>query len=398
VTVENFTVLIVNCGSSSLKFSVLETGTSRVLAGGMIERLGTNEAHFATTAPTEKREAKAIPNAGHREALQEVISFLTHKVNLPFQGIGHRVVHGGELFRSAVRIDQDVVEKIAELSDLAPLHNPASVVGMKLTLEFFPNLPQVAAFDTSFHHTLPPEVYHYAIPFDLYKKHRIRRYGFHGISYRYLTEELGRRLDRPVEQLQFIAAHLGNGCSATAIKGGRSMDTTMGLTPLEGLVMGTRSGDVDPNLHFILQQNTEMDLAEITDLLTKKSGLLGVSGVSHDLRQVVEAAGAGNSRAILAIEVFCYRLARALMGLTVGLDRVDAIVFSGGIGEHSADVRARVLGRLRLLGTKVDAQLNAEHGKSSNGLISRAGVAAYVVPTNEELMIAREVAAVIGQA
>ncbi|HEY0789651.1 MAG TPA: acetate kinase, partial [Chthoniobacterales bacterium] len=396
MTVENFTVLVVNCGSSSLKFSVLEAGSSRLLAAGVVERLGTDEAHLTVSTPTDQQEEKPMPNAGHREALREVIDFLAHRAKLPVHAIGHRVVHGGELFRSAVRIDQNVVDQIAGLSALAPLHNPASVAGIKVTLEFFPDLPQVAAFDTSFHQTLAPEVYHYAIPFDLYETHRIRRYGFHGISYRYLTGELARRLDRPVEQLQFVAAHLGNGCSATAIKGGRSVDTTMGLTPLEGLVMGTRSGDVDPSMHQILQQQTGMDLTEITDMLTKKSGLLGLSGVSHDFRSVVEAANGGNSRASLAIEVFCYRLARGLMALTAGLDRVDAIVFSGGIGEHNADVRARVLTRLKLLATEVDPRLNAEHGRSSNGLISHAGVPAYVVPTNEELMIAHEVAAVTG--
>ncbi|MBV9491789.1 MAG: acetate/propionate family kinase, partial [Verrucomicrobia bacterium] len=325
---ESLNVLIVNSGSSSLKFSVLEANSGRLHASGIAERLNTAEASFKISAPDKHRSEIALPSTGYRLALQRVASFLGDDLSLKIAAVGHRVVHGGERFRSAVRIDAAVLEQIEALTDLAPLHNPPSAEGIKLTLEFYPGCPQVAVFDTAFHHTLAPEVFHYAVPYEFYEKYRIRRYGFHGTSYRYITEELARRFGRNPESLQFVAAHLGNGCSATAIRDGKSVDTTMGLTPLEGLVMGTRSGDVDPALHQTLQRLTSARLAEITDWLTKKSGLLGLSGLSHDMRQVLEAKTQGNARAELAFAVFCFRLARALMGLTASLGRVDAMVFT----------------------------------------------------------------------
>jgi acetate kinase len=397
VASESLKVLIINSGSSSLKFSFLEAGAGTVLAAGIAERLNTDEAAFKITAPADSRREECIPRGGHRMAVQMAVGFLAQDIKFNVDGIGHRVVHGGEWFRSAVRIDQDVLDKIDALSSLAPLHNPHSAEGIRLTLEFYPGRPQVAVFDTAFHHTLPPEVFYYAIPYEFYEKYRIRRYGFHGTSYQFITQEIARRLNRPAKELQFVAAHLGNGCSATAVRNGESVDTTMGLTPLEGLVMGTRSGDVDPTLHQTLQRLTGARLAEITDWLTKKSGLLGLSGVTHDMRGILEAMERNNLRAKLAFDVFCFRLARALMALTASLDRVDALVFTGGIGENSVPVRADVLGRLKILGCQVDPALNAEHGKSSGGRITRAGVPAYVIPTNEELMITREVARVLGQ-
>jgi len=397
VASESLKVLIINSGSSSLKFSFLEACGGTVLAAGIAERLNTDEATFKVTAPDGSRREERVAGGGHRMAIQMAVELLTREIKLDVDAVGHRVVHGGEWFRSAVRIDQDVLDKIEALASLAPLHNPHSVEGIKLTQEFYPGRPQVAVFDTAFHHTLPPEMFYYAIPYEFYEKYRIRRYGFHGTSYQYITGEIARRLNRPAKEMQFIAAHLGNGCSATAIRYGESVDTTMGLTPLEGLVMGTRSGDVDPTLHQTLQRLTGARLVEITDWLTKKSGLLGLSGVTHDMRGILEAIHAHNPRAKLAFDVFCFRLARALLALAASLDRVDALVFTGGIGENSVPVRADVLGRLKILGCEVDPALNAEHGNSAGGRITRAGVPAYVIPTNEELMITREVTRVLGR-
>jgi acetate kinase len=310
--------------------------------------------------------------------------------------VGHRIVHGGEYFRDAVIIDDEVVKRIEESSDLAPLHNPPGAQGIRVASELFPDKPQVAVFDTAFHQTLPPHAFHYAIPPKFYSRYRIRRYGFHGTSTQYVTQELARRLGRPLGELQLLTAHLGNGCSATAVKQGKSVDTTMGLTPLEGLVMGTRSGDVDPSLHLFLQEREGLNLREITDLLTRESGLLGVSGVSQDMRSILQAIDAGNARAKLAVDVFCYRLARALLGLAAGLDRIDGLIFTGGIGENSAVIRARVLQHLQILRPAINQGWNKQHGRGNNGRITEeTGLSCFVIPTNEELMIARQTAALV---
>jgi acetate kinase len=327
----------------------------------------------------------------HRSALIRVIEILSKNGRFDCQAIGHRVVHGGEYFREPELITESVIQKIEELASLAPLHNPAHVIGIRVAAELFPGKPQVAVFDTAFHQTLPNYVFHYAIPYEYYEKYRIRRYGFHGTSHHYVTLEAARRLGKPYDQLQFISAHLGNGCSATAVKHGRSVDTTMGLTPLEGLVMGTRSGDVDPSLLLFLQQREGLRLAEIIDILTRKSGLLGVSGVSHDMRSVIAAADDGDARAQLAIDLFCHRLGRAILGLAASLTSIDGVIFTGGVGENSAFIRDKVLSHLAILHPEIDPKLNEQHGKQSNGRISSgSGLLCLVIPTNEELMIARE--------
>jgi acetate kinase len=285
-----------------------------------------------------------------------------------------------------------VIQKIEELASLAPLHNPPNALGIRVAAELFPGKPQVAIFDTAFHQSLPPYAFHYAIPYEYYEKYRVRRYGFHGTSHHYVTLEAARRLGTPFDRAQFISAHLGNGCSATAVKQGQSLDTTMGLTPLEGLVMGTRSGDVDPSLLLFLQQREGLTLEQITDILTRKSGLLGVSGVSHDMRSVIAAAADGNARAQLAIDLFCHRLARAILGLAASLSSIDALIFTGGIGENNALIRAKVLRHLALLHPEIDPKLNDQNGKRSDGRITSGSSAllCLVIPTNEELMIARE--------
>ncbi len=310
--------------------------------------------------------------------------------------VGHRVVHGGEFFQEGVKISEEVINQIESLSDLAPLHNPAAVQVIRLVQELFPGLPQVAVFDTAFHRSLPPRAYLYAIPYQYYQQDRVRRYGFHGTSHQYVTTEAARRLARDLKDTQFISAHLGNGCSATAVQGGRSVDTTMGLSPMEGLVMGTRSGDVDPTLHEFLCRKDKLGISDVTEILTRKSGLLGVSGVSHDMRSVEEAANQGNARAQLAIDLFCYRLARSISGLTASLTALDAIIFTGGIGENSSSVRAKTLQSLTMLKTDLDSELNQKDGKLSNGRITKPiGTLCLVIPTNEELMITREVTRLI---
>jgi acetate kinase len=384
-------VLVVNCGSSSLRFALIEPSSGKTLRHGMAERLNTERAFFRV----ESGDPESLgPGAGHAEVLERVFSRLS---GLPVLGVGHRVVHGGETFSDSVVLDADSIRQIEAVSELAPLHNPANLKGIAAARARFPAVPHVAVFDTAFHQTLPRKAHLYAIPYELYERHRIRRYGFHGSSHRYVAGEAARLLGKPLEALELVTAHLGNGCSASAVRGGRSVDTTMGLTPLEGLVMGTRSGDVDPNLHEFLVEHAGLTLSEVMELLNRKSGLLGLSGSSNDMRTLLAARAQGDERAALAIEVFCYRLAKAVLGLSASLERVDALVFTGGIGENAAAVRAETLGALRVLGAEVDADLNAAHGKSENGRITRpeSRLLALVVPTNEELVIARETARLV---
>jgi len=387
-------ILVINSGSSSLKFSLLDVQSESAIASGIAERLGTKEASLNFSANSAEKVGEALPNADHRAALRRVVDHIWALVPHGVDALGHRIVHGGEYFRDAVIVDDEVIKRIEELSDLAPLHNPPGAQGIRVASELFPEKPQVAVFDTAFHQTLPPQAFHYAIPPEFYSKYRVRRYGFHGTSNQYVTQELARRLGRPLTELQVLTAHLGNGCSATAVKQGKSVDTTMGLTPLEGVVMGTRSGDVDPSLHLFLHEREGLSLREITDILTRKSGLLGVSGVSQDMRSILQAIDSGNDRARLAVDLFCYRLARALLGLAAGLERIDGLIFTGGIGEHSAIIRARTLKHLQILRPEINETWNEQHGQESNGRITEeTGLACFVVPTNEELMIARQTAA-----
>ena len=381
-------ILVINCGSSSLKLALVEPETGNVQSHGLAERLGTAQASFRID---ERAAAPLGAEAGHAEALDRMLTELGPG---SVAAVGHRVVHGGEAFSDSVVLDDAAIARIEACSELAPLHNPGNLRGIRAALERYPTLAHVAVFDTAFHHTVPPKAYLYAIPYELYQKHKIRRYGFHGTSHRYVAGEAARRLGKPAAEVELVTAHLGNGCSAAAVRGGQSVDTTMGLTPLEGLVMGTRSGDVDPNLHEFLAEHSRRSLGEVTDLLNRQSGLLGLSGSSNDMRTLLAASARGDARAKIAIDVFCYRLAKAILGLGAALDRIDALVFTGGIGEHAAPVRAQTLAELRLLEPVLDAALNAEHGASSNGRITqeRSKLRALVVPTNEELVIARETA------
>jgi acetate kinase len=386
-------ILVINCGSSSLKFSILDPETEAALSSGVAERLTTGGADLKMVDLDGGKHSEPIPGADHRAALLRIIELLGGCEKLQIRAVGHRIVHGGEDFRGPALVTESVVKRIEELADLAPLHNPAGAQGIRIATELFPDKKQVAVFDTSFHQTLPAHAFHYAIPYEYYEKYRIRRYGFHGTSHHFVALQAAKRIGKPIEETQFISAHLGNGCSAAAVRYGQSMDTSMGLTPQEGLVMGTRSGDVDPNLHLFLQEKEDHQLREITETLTRKSGLLGVSGVSQDMRTVIAAADRGNKRARLAVDLFCYRLARSVLGLAAALSSIDALIFTGGIGENSAAVRAQTLTHLTILRPELDQELNEAHGKGADGRITgRSGLLCLVIPTNEELMIARETA------
>jgi acetate kinase len=391
-------VLVLNSGSSSVKFALLLPESGARLMEGTGERLGGPDAllrvQWLPAAPTTER----LPGGTHRDVIARVLDQLAEAghASIPLLGAGHRVVHGGERFTSSVRVDDAVIAALRPFSHLAPLHNPANIAGIEAVRAVLPDLPQVAVFDTAFHQTMPPYAFRYAVPEEWYTRHGVRRYGFHGISHLFVSQQAARTLGRPLSELRLVTAHLGNGCSATAVRGGVSVDTTMGLTPLDGLVMGTRSGDVDPGLLGYLAGRTGMNVDELTLALNVDSGLKGLSGVGNDMRTVAAAAAAGNERARLAVEVFVHRLSKAVAGLVVGLQRLDALVFTGGIGENSAVVRSLVLGRLGFLGLAEDTRANADHGRHTGGRISVSGpVLALVVPTDEELLIARDTARVI---
>jgi len=387
-------ILVINCGSSSLKFALLEPAGGQRLHEGIAERLGSGEATL-TVRSGDSKETIPMPGATHGEALETAMR--GRPSSHPPLGIGHRVVHGGEKFTAAARISPAVREAISECSPLAPLHNPANLIGIDVAEGLFPDVPQVAVFDTAFHQTMPREAFLYAIPYALYARDKIRRYGFHGTSHHFVSLEAARRLGRFPEECQLITLHLGNGCSGCAVRDGKSVDTTMGLTPSEGLVMGTRSGDVDPALHQFLQDRMGLRLADITKMLISESGLLGLSGLSNDMRTLHEAAAGGHGQAATAIEVFCLRLAKAIFALCASLDRVDAIVFTGGIGENASGVRARAMARLAVLGVEEDPDANAVHGRHSGGRITTESsrTPCLVIPTNEEWMIARQTLGVL---
>ncbi len=381
-------ILVINCGSSSIKFSLADPLSGKHLLSGLAEKLGSADAALEWKGADSG--SKTLGQAGHREALLGIVALL-QKLNLSCEGIGHRVVHGGEKFSKSCEVTDESLAALEANSHLAPLHNPVNIQGIEAAREAFPGLPQVMVFDTAFHQTMPRQAYLYALPYELYQQEGIRRYGFHGTSHRYVCTEAAKRLNRPIEELALISAHLGNGCSATAVLGGKSVDTTMGLTPLEGLVMGTRSGDIDPSLHEFLCNTLNLSLSEVSNLLNKESGLLGLSGHSNDMRALLEAEAAGNERAAIAIQVFVYRLAKSIAALTVALGRLDALIFTGGIGENSAPVRQRTLELLPFLHLQPDTEANLQHGRDNQGIITLGTQpCAMVIPTDEEIVIARD--------
>ncbi|CUA86318.1 MULTISPECIES: acetate kinase [Gulbenkiania] len=390
-------ILVINCGSSSLKFAVIDALTRQAHLTGLAERLNDASASL-TFRQGETRDTRPLEDGTHAGALHALIGLLEQAGLLPqIAAIGHRVVHGGEHFQASVLIDEAVIAQIEKCAKLAPLHNPAHLIGIRTALECFPGLPQAATFDTAFHQTMPEHAYYYAVPMALYREHGVRRYGFHGTSYRYVSQEAARILDKPPQEASFVCAHLGNGASVAAIRQGKSVDTTMGLTPLEGLVMGTRSGDVDPGLFGHLANECGMTAQEINDLLNKRSGLLGLSGLSSDCRELEQAAAEGHEGARIALEKFCYRLAKHLAGQLVAAGPIDALLFTGGIGENSAWVRARAVAWLEHFGFRVDASANAVCVRGQGGFIHAEGsTPILVINTNEELMIALDAAALAG--
>lgn len=388
-------ILVINCGSSSLKFALVNEAQATFPLQGLAERLGSPEAvvHWQLG---DSKESLTLPGADHREVLNHVLPLAQEAAGGKLDGIGHRVVHGGEHFTASSLIDENVLEGIRANALLAPLHNPANLIGIEAAMALFPGLPQVSVFDTAFHQSMPEHAYRYAVPDFLYKEHGVRRYGFHGTSHRYVSKRAAEMMNLPVEDSSWLSAHLGNGCSTCAIVNGESRDTSMGLTPLEGLVMGTRSGDVDPNLHSHLARTLGWGIEQVDRMLNHDSGLKGLSGLSNDMRTLSEARQAGHPGATLAFEVFCYRLAKSLAGMACGLSKLDGLIFTGGIGENSAAVRERTLEHLKLLGFQIDAEANARCTRGVAGEIQVTGSPrVLVVPTNEERQIALDTLALL---
>jgi acetate kinase len=388
-------ILVINCGSSSIKYQLFEMENESLLARGLVEKIGEEKSavNHSAGAKTLRYEA-AIANHetafGHiAKALMDPASGVIASPG-EIDAIGHRVVHGGETFVASTRITDEVLAAIQEFSDLAPLHNPPNLVGIRSAGKVFPGRLHVAVFDTAFHQTMPRHAYIYALPYDLYAKTRVRRYGFHGTSHRFVTMRAAQMMGIPLDQFYAITCHLGNGCSMAAVANGRSVDTTMGLTPLEGLVMGTRSGDIDPAIIFFLARAHGYPLDVVDQLLNKKSGLLGLSGLSNDMRTLLEAAPT-NERAQLAVDVFCYRIRKYIGSYLAALGRAHAVIFTGGIGENSLPVREKILEGLGALGIELDAAANlAARGREADIALPASRVRILVVPTNEELMIARD--------
>lgn len=395
----NKLVLVLNCGSSSLKFAVINAQNGDEVISGLAECFNLPDARIKWKIANKKEAAHLPANSAHSAA----ISFIVEKIIKAEEGlcdqfvaIGHRIVHGGEKFTESVIIDDDVLEGIEQCASLAPLHNPAHILGIKAAQTAFPSLPQVAVFDTAFHQSMPSKAFMYALPYNLYKEKGIRRYGMHGTSHLFVSQEAAKALNKPIDELNVISAHLGNGASVTAIKNGKSVDTSMGMTPLEGLVMGTRCGDIDPSIIEHLVTREGYSITGVMDMLQKQSGLLGISGVSSDFRDITENSTNGHSGAMLAMDMFSYRLAKYIASYAVPLGRIDAIIFTGGIGENSFAVRAKVLELLEIFGYQVDADLNADTILGKQAIITTEdSPIAMVIPTNEEWVIAQDSAKLV---
>lgn len=385
------TILVINCGSSSLKFSLIDPKNHQTYLSGLAERLLSEQA----TIKIEQLDGTLIKQSlpvpyDHTSAIEVIVKAL-HQLKLAdnILAIGHRVVHGGERYSLPTLIDQTAKESISDLARLAPLHNPANLLGIEAAEKAFPSLKQVAIFDTAFHQTMPEKAFIYAIPYHLYKEHAVRRYGFHGTSHYYVAHQAAKFASKPVTECSLISAHLGNGCSITAIRNGKSVDTSMGLTPLEGVVMGTRSGDLDPGIIFYLVEQLGYSLSGVNKLLNKNSGLLGISEKSNDLRTLQELHETGDEQATLAIEIFCYRVAKTIASYSAALTELDGLIFTGGIGENSMLVRERVLAHLKLLNFHVDEDKNKTTCFGASGNIAQENTrACWVIPTNEEWVIA----------
>ena len=389
-------VLVINAGSSSLKYQLIDMTTESPLAIGLCERIGITDSIITQKRFDGKKLEKTTDFPNHKVAMEEVVKSLTDpefgviKDMGEINAVGHRVVHGGEKFTSSALIDADVEKSIEECFDLAPLHNPPNMMGIKACQELMPGVPMVAVFDTAFHMTIPKYAYMYALPYEVYEKYGIRKYGFHGTSHMYVSRRAIDMLGKPAEETKIITCHLGNGSSITAVKGGKSVETTMGFTPLEGVCMGTRCGSIDPAVVPFIMEKENLSTREIDTLMNKKSGVLGVSGVSNDFRDLDEAASKGNERADLALEIFAYKIKKVIGEYSAVLDGPDAIVFTAGIGENSASIRKRILSGLENFGVKIDEEKNKIRGQEIDIAAPDSKIRVFVIPTNEELTIARD--------
>ena len=389
-------VFVINCGSSSLKYQLIDMKNENVMAKGLIERIGMDGSVLKHTPANANTIDISTEIPDHKVAIQLVIEALLDenhgviKKMSEINAVGHRVVHGGERFTDSMLITTDVIKGIEACCEIAPLHNPPNLHGILACMELLPEVPQVAVFDTAFHQTMPKTAFLYGLPYEMYVKYGLRRYGFHGTSHRYVAQKAAEMMGEHMSDLRIITCHLGNGASLTAIKYGRSVDTSMGYTPLEGLIMGTRSGEIDPAIIPFLMEKENMDAQQIDNFLNRRSGILGISGLSSDFRDLEAAANNGDERSQLAIDVFAYKVKKYIGGYVAAMGGVDAIVFTAGLGENSPFMREKICSGLEYLGTRIDPELNKIRGKAREVSIKRARTKIFVIPTNEELVIARD--------
>ena len=395
-------VLVVNCGSSSIKYQLIDMENEEVMAKGYLEKIGLPDSFLTHTVNGEKHKIEQVVK-NHEEGIQLVLEQLTHSEygvisSLSEIGaVGHRVVHGGEKFSSSVLINDEVIQAMRECIPLAPLHNPAGITGIEACKKVLPGVPMVAVFDTAFHQTLPKKAYLYAIPYEYYEKYGIRKYGFHGTSHRFVSKRVAELMNKKPEDLKIITCHLGQGGSLAAVNSGKSVDTSMGLTPLAGIPMGSRSGDIDPSIVTFLMKNENLSPDEMDNILNKKSGKLGISGISFDDRDIEKAAAEGNERAQLAIDTFVYQVIGYIGRFAAQMNGVDVITFAGGVGENGIEVRKEICNSLSFLGVKIDEEKNNCRGKEVEISTPDSKVKVFVVPTNEELMIARDTAEIVNK-
>lgn len=393
-------VLVINCGSSSLKYQLINSDTEEVMAKGLCERIGIDGRLTYQKAGEDKEESEA-PMPTHKEAIQLVLDALVNKKTgaigslKEVNAVGHRIVHGGEKFASSAIITEEMLKAVEECNDLAPLHNPANLIGINACKELMPGVPMVGVFDTAFHQTMPKKAFLYGLPYEYYEKYKVRRYGFHGTSHSFVSKHIAEFLGMDIEHSKIIVAHLGNGASISAVLNGKCVDTSMGLTPLEGLVMGTRSGDIDPAIMEFLAKKENLDIAGIMDILNKKSGVQGISQLSSDFRDLEEGMEKGNELAKDAIDVFCYRVAKYIGSYAAAMNGVDVIAFTAGIGENAPMIREKVMGYLGYLGIGIDKGANGNRGKDLVISTPDSKVKVCIIPTNEELAIARETVALL---
>lgn len=396
-------ILVLNCGSSSVKYKLIDSVSKEVLAEGGVEKIGLPDSFLKFKLPSGAKETITVSMPDHKEAVKQVLKVLADpekgviKSFDDIDAVGHRVVHGMEYFNKSVLITPEVIARVKECYPVAPLHNPANITGIEAVTDIMPGVPQVAVFDTAFHQTMPAKAYMYALPYDDYVKYGVRRYGFHGTSHRYVSKRACEFLDLPYDKTRIITCHIGNGASITAIENGKSVDTSMGLTPTEGLVMGTRVGDVDPGALVYLEQVRNLDAAGLQKVIQKESGVLGITGISNDMRDIENAAAEGNERAKLALEMYDYRILKYIGAYTAVLGGVDVIVFTAGAGENQISLRENICRHLAFMGVTFDAEANKKRGEEVEISGKDSKVRVVVIPTDEELMIAEDTAAIVGK-